>query len=85
MGIRKGSEALVDQRLLEELGEMALKACKPEQKSFADCARKWNMAVIFACRGENETMNECIREFTNEDALAAYKQKKMAEDAAAGN
>ena len=77
MGIRKGSEALVDQRLLEELGEKALKACIPEQKTFADCARKWNMAVIFACRAENEAMNECMRQYTNEDALAAYKRKKM--------
>jgi|TARA_B110000211_G_scaffold93058_1_gene108472 hypothetical protein len=79
LGIRKGSEALVDQRLLEELGEMALKFCHPEQKVFADCAKKWNLGVIFMCRGENDAMNECIRQFTNEDSLAAYKKKKLAQ------
>jgi hypothetical protein len=76
MGIKKGSDALVDQRLLEELGEMALKACKSDQKVFADCAKKWNMAVVFMCRGENDRMNECFRQYTNDDALAAYKETK---------
>ena len=76
MGIRKGSDALVDQRLLEELREKGLKLCKPEQGVFADCARKWNMGVIFMCRGENDKMNECLRQYTSDEALADYKQMK---------
>jgi hypothetical protein len=76
MGIKKGSEALVEQRLKEELSEMALKVCRSEQKIFADCAKKWNMGVVFMCRSENENMNKCIRQYTNDKALASYKKSK---------
>eukprot|EP00946_MAST-07B_sp_MAST-7B-sp1_P005062 g5062.t1 len=73
LGIRKGSEALVDQRLREELVEKALKLCYNEQKAFADCAKKYGMGVIFMCRQENDQMNECLHRYTSDEALAKYK------------
>ncbi len=78
LGLRKGSEALVDSRLREELSEKALGLCKPQMGAFAACAKKWNMAVIFMCREENNAMNACLSSYTNDEELAKYKAEKQA-------
>ena len=77
LGIRKGSDAMVDQRLREELVEKALKLCYDEQKVFAECAKKYGMAVIFMCREENKGMNSCLGQYTSDEALARYKLERQ--------
>lgn len=76
LGLRKGSDAMVDQRLREELVEKALKLCIEEQRIFAECAKKYGMGVVFMCREENKNMNACLGQYTSNDALQRYKLEK---------
>ena len=79
----KGSLQL-EKNLSEELQRIALKACDHKVRAFAECAKAQGMLVVFKCRGENREMNECCRQYTNPEAFAAYKVKRMAELDATG-
>eukprot|EP00611_Tribonema_gayanum_P015660 TRINITY_DN2753_c0_g1_i1.p1 TRINITY_DN2753_c0_g1~~TRINITY_DN2753_c0_g1_i1.p1 ORF type:complete len:101 (-),score=18.41 TRINITY_DN2753_c0_g1_i1:64-366(-) len=73
-----------EQRLRDELKEIALKKCDAEVATFVACAKAKGLMVAFSCRTENRGMNECLHQFTNEAAFEKYKVMR-GEELAAGS
>lgn len=50
-------------------------------KAYAKCTNEQGLAVVWACRPALRQMNECLKQFTTEEALA---EEKAAYKASAG-
>ena len=70
----KGTDARKEQLLREINNERALQLCRPKVKAFADCAKANNLFVVVACRKQNKAMNDCLRQYTNDEAFEQWKK-----------
>ena len=71
---KKGTDARKEQLLREINNERALQLCRPKVKAFADCAKANNLFVVVACRKQNKAMNDCLRQYTNDEAFEQWKK-----------
>ncbi|CAN0061988.1 unnamed protein product [Ascophyllum nodosum] len=62
-----------EQRLQDELKEIALKKCDDSVAKFAACAKEKGMWVVFSCREQSRLMNECLHQHTNKGSFEQYK------------
>ena len=65
--------------LRSQFGAAALKKCSPFITTFGDCAKKEGVLVVFKCRGENNRMNECLREWNSDEKFEEFKQARARE------
>eukprot|EP00613_Pedinella_sp_CCMP2098_P003139 CAMPEP_0171639018 /NCGR_PEP_ID=MMETSP0990-20121206/29402_1 /TAXON_ID=483369 /ORGANISM="non described non described, Strain CCMP2098" /LENGTH=92 /DNA_ID=CAMNT_0012212553 /DNA_START=46 /DNA_END=324 /DNA_ORIENTATION=+ len=63
--------------LRQELNLIARNKCDETIKTFAECAQANGLGVVFFCRQKNNAMNECLHQFTNEDAFEEFKRSKL--------
>lgn len=63
----------------KELSMIATKKCDSFLKAFSECAKEQNLMVVFNCRKHNREMNECLHQYTNDEAFEAYKLKRSQE------
>ena len=71
---KKGTDARREQLLRDINNERALELCRPKLKAFADCAKANNLFVVVACRKQNKEMNDCLSEYTNDEAFEQWKK-----------
>ena len=72
---KKGSEARKEQLLREINNERALELCRPKLKEFADCAKANILFVVVACRKQNKAMNDCLSQYTSDEAFEKWKKE----------
>ena len=63
--------------LRKELNDIALQQCRDKVETFVKCSKASGLLVVFKCRAENETMNACLQEYTNETAFEEYRKKRQ--------
>ena len=63
----------------KELAAIARAKCDTTIRAFAECAKEQSMMVVFNCRQHNRAMNECLSQYSTEQAFEAYKAKRFAE------
>ncbi|KAG8461447.1 hypothetical protein KFE25_001051 [Diacronema lutheri] len=55
----------------------AFKECRAELEAYIGCMQGRMLSVVWACRPENRTMNECLHQFTNPACLdKAYEEEE---------
>lgn len=67
------------QKLRQELNDIALTKCRDVTAQFAECAKANGYMVAFRCRDKNHAMNECLHQYTNEEQFAIYRAKREKE------
>ena len=65
--------AKAEEALRSKMKHLAHKMCKKNIEDFVACSRKFNLAVVLACREENRQMNECTNKYTNSEVLEDIK------------
>lgn len=71
------------QKLRQELNDIALTKCRDITAQFAECAKASGYMVAFKCREHNKAMNACLHQYTNEEQFAIYRAKREQEVAEA--
>ncbi|KAL7414567.1 hypothetical protein BDY24DRAFT_385678 [Mrakia frigida] len=59
----------------------ALKACDPLVKAFADCSTGRTFSVVWACKDQLKTVNDCVRPLRSEEHLDKLRMEFLSEDA----
>ena len=65
-----------ENRLEEELKQIALRECDNKVKLFVKCSQAAGLLVAFQCRAELKTMNECLHEYTSASRMEEYKRDR---------
>ncbi|KAL2632757.1 hypothetical protein R1flu_004236 [Riccia fluitans] len=69
----------VEEALRSKMKAKALKECDSVLAKFTDCARGRTFSVVWACRAQHREMNDCLRQFTNDEVFEEYKKQYMLE------
>ncbi|DAZ95528.1 TPA: hypothetical protein N0F65_005220 [Lagenidium giganteum] len=68
-----------EHRLRQELNDIAIAKCRDVTEKFAQCAKDEGLMVVFRCRELNADMNNCLREYTNNEQFQIYREKREKE------
>ena len=58
----------------QELNTIALDKCKSITEAFVNCSKEYGLLVVWKCRGLNKQLNDCLHEYTNDEAFQAFKK-----------
>ncbi|KZT55531.1 hypothetical protein CALCODRAFT_472172 [Calocera cornea HHB12733] len=58
-----------EETLMKVTKAKALKACDDVVREFANCATGRTVSVVWACRAQHKTMQNCMRQYTNADNM----------------
>jgi hypothetical protein len=70
---------MAEHSLRKELIAKGVAGCKKEMTAFAECSKASGLMVIFNCRGENRTMNDCLGKYTSGEELERLKGERARE------
>ncbi len=72
------------EKIFSEWQKLSVKACDDEVRAYWVCRQQEGFAVVVKCKEQNDEMQKCIVDFTrDEEAFAAYKDRRMTEMAEA--
>lgn len=71
------------EKIFEEWQKLSVKACDGEVRAYWLCRQQEGLAVIYKCKEQNDAMQNCIADFTRDEAaFGVYKDRRMTEMAA---
>ena len=62
--------------LRKELNDIALQKCRDQVENFVACSKEVGLLVVFKCREQNAEMNQCLRQYTNDEAFQEFKKER---------
>lgn len=66
-----------EETLLKTTKARALKECDQVVREFAECATGRTVSVVWACRGEYKTLQECMLQYTGPEPMAKVQAEYM--------
>ncbi|BBN12267.1 COX assembly mitochondrial protein 1 [Marchantia polymorpha subsp. ruderalis] len=69
----------VEEALRSKMKAKALKECDDVLSKFTECARGRTLSVVWACREQHKEMNDCLKQFTNDEVFEEQKRQYVME------
>lgn len=72
----------VEEALRSKMKAKALQECDPVAAKYAECATGRTFSVVWKCRAQFKVLNECLRQYTNDEVFEEYKKQYALEQEA---
>ena len=64
-----------EEALITLMKERAVKRCRDSQRAYYECVKPRTISIVWACREQANTMNDCLHDHTSEEVLAELKAR----------
>lgn len=66
-----------EETLLKTAKARALKECDQVVRGFAECATGRTVSVVWACRGQYKSLQECMLQYTGPESMTKVRAEYM--------